>query len=56
MLTWHGRLKPVKHWEDVPVPEGHVYYNSYDPKEQEEVELVTHDLHDDADNEVPIYI
>jgi hypothetical protein len=55
MLTWHGRLKPVKRWEDVPVPQGRVYYNSYDPKEREEVDPVTHDLHDDADNEVLIY-
>jgi hypothetical protein len=37
------------------VPMGCVYYYSYNPKEREEVDLMTHDLHNNADNEVPIY-
>jgi hypothetical protein len=47
IFTWHGRLKPVKRWDLLNVPQGHVYYNRYDPNQCKQIDAMNHALYDD---------
>src|SRR5262245_3563451 len=55
MLTWDGRLRLLKRWQDIPVPDGRDYYDGYDPNNRASVDPKDLEVRDDEGNEIPIY-
>src|SRR5262245_40652086 len=55
MLTWDGRLRLPKRWQDIPVPDGCDYYDGYDPTNRASVDPKDLEVEDDEGNEIPIY-